>query len=51
MGKRPPMDEVEEYKYSLSSPRAGQPFYTEKWEHQTLVMLHRMHYTERPVTH
>jgi len=29
MGKRAPMDEVEEYKYTPSSPRAGQPFYTE----------------------
>ena len=29
MGKRPPMDEVEEYKYSSSSPRVGQPLYTE----------------------
>jgi len=25
MGKRPPMDEVKEYKYSQSSPRAGHP--------------------------
>ena len=29
MGKRPPMDEVEEYKYTPRSPRVGQPFYTE----------------------
>ena len=29
MGKRPPMDEVEEYKFTPLIPRAGQPLYTE----------------------
>ena len=51
MGKRPLMDEVEEYKYYPRCPMVSQPFSTENGGHRTLFMLHRTLCTERLVLH